>query len=151
MDVKQLKIGIIGLGTVGTGVINYLLKNKNLISSRAEQEILISAICAKSRSKKRDANVSEFKWVQDPFEITNDKDIDVVVELIGGDEDPAKSVIEKSLLNKKHVVTANKALIAKHGHYLALLAEEQKVSLNFEAAVAGCIPIIKSLTFSFSL
>ena len=147
---KQLKVGIIGLGTVGTGVINYLLKNKNLISSRAEQEILISAICAKSRSKKRDANVSEFKWVQDPFEITNDKDIDVVVELIGGDEDPAKSIIEKSLLNKKHVVTANKALIAKHGHYLALLAEEQKVSLNFEAAVAGGIPIIKAIKESLS-
>ena len=73
----------------------------------------------KIRIKKEIFDIGNLKWVQDPFDITDDKEIDVVVELIGGDENPSKSIVEKSLLNKKHVVTANKALIAKHGHYLA--------------------------------
>ena len=139
MSIKPLNIGIIGLGTVGTGLIEFLSKNKKIIFSRTERAINILAICAKSKNKKRKINVNDFKWVEDPFDITDDKEIDVVVELIGGEEDPAKSIVEKSLLNKKHVVTANKALLSKHGHYLALLAEEQQVSLNFEAAVAGGI------------
>ena len=150
MSIKQLNIGIIGLGTVGVGLIQCLLKNKKLIFSRSEREISISAICAKNQTKKRDIDLKQFKWVQDPFDIIDDKEIDLVVELIGGEEDPAKSIVEKSLLNKKHVVTANKALIAKHGHYLALLAEEQQVCLNFEAAVAGGIPIIKAIKESLS-
>ena len=150
MALEPLNIGIIGLGTVGTGLIQCLLNNRKLILSRTEREINISAICAKSKNKKRDISIEGFRWVQDPFDITNDKEIDLVVELIGGDENPAKSIVEKSLLNKKHVVTANKALIAKHGHYLALLAEEQQVSLNFEAAVAGGIPIIKAIKESLS-
>ncbi len=150
MDRKPLNIGIIGLGTVGIGLINCLLKNKKLISTKTKKEILISAICAKNRTKKRDLDLSIHKWVQDPFEITDSKEIDVIVELIGGEDYPAKSIVEKSLLNGKHVVTANKALIANHGHYLALLAEEQKVSLNFEAAVAGGIPIIKAIKESLS-
>ena len=150
MCIKPLNIGIIGLGTVGVGLIQCLLKNKKLIFSRSEREIFIAAICAKNQTKKRDIDLKKFKWVQDPFDITNDKEIDLVVELIGGEENPAKSIVEKSLLNKKHVVTANKALIAKHGHYLALLAEEQKVCLNFEAAVAGGIPIIKAIKESLS-
>ncbi len=142
---KPLNIGIIGLGTVGIGLINCLMNNKKLITSKTEREICISAICAKNKNKKRNLDISDFKWVRDPFDIIDDKEIDVVVELIGGEENPAKSIIEKSLLNKKHVVTANKALIAKHGHYLALLAEEQQVCLNFEAAVAGGIPIVKAI------
>ena len=150
MSIKPLNIGIIGLGTVGTGLIEFLSKNKKIIFSRTERVINILAICAKSKNKKREININDFKWVQDPFDITDDKEIDVVVELIGGEEDPAKSIVEKSLLNKKHVVTANKALLSKHGHYLALLAEEQKVSLNFEAAVAGGIPIIKAIKESLS-
>ena len=150
MDKRPLNIGIIGLGTVGIGLINCLLKNKKLIETKTNKEIFISAICAKNKNKERNIDISSFKWVEDPFEITADKEIDLVVELIGGDENPAKSIIEKSLLNKKHVVTANKALIAKHGHYLALLAEEQKVCLSFEAAVAGGIPIIKVIKDSLS-
>ena len=150
MSIKPLNIGIIGLGTVGTGLIEFLSKNKKIIFSRTERVINILAICAKSKNKKREININDFKWVQDPFDITDDKEIDVVVELIGGEEDPAKSIVEKSLLNKKHVVTANKALLSKHGHYLALLAEEQQVSLNFEAAVAGGIPIIKAIKESLS-
>ena len=147
---KPLNIGIIGLGTVGMGLIKCLINNKNIIKSKSERVISIAAICAKNKNKKRDIDIGNLKWVQDPFDITDDKEIDVVVELIGGDENPSKSIVEKSLLNKKHVVTANKALIAKHGHYLALLAEEQQVCLNFEAAVAGAIPIIKSIKESLS-
>ena len=147
---KPLNIGIIGLGTVGMGLIKCLINNKNIIKSKSERVISIAAICAKNKNKKRDIDIGNLKWVQDPFDITDDKEIDVVVELIGGDENPSKSIVEKSLLNKKHVVTANKALIAKHGHYLALLAEEQQVCLSFEAAVAGAIPIIKAIKESLS-
>ena len=147
---RPLNIGIIGLGTVGMGLIKCLIDNKEIIKSKSEREISIAAICAKNKNKKRNPDIGNLKWVQDPFDITDDKEIDVVVELIGGDENPSKSIVEKSLLNKKHVVTANKALIAKHGHYLALLAEEQQVCLNFEAAVAGAIPIIKAIRESLS-
>ena len=145
MDNNPLKVGIIGLGTVGLGVIDFLKKNKSTITQKAGREIKISGISAKTKNKKRELDVSKFKWFSDPLALSNDDDTDVVVELIGGEDEPAKSLIENSLLNRKHVVTANKALIAHHGHYLALLAEEQQVSLNFEAAVAGGIPIVKTL------
>ena len=145
MAENPFNVGIIGLGTVGLGVIDLLNKNKKLIAHRVGREIRISGICAKNKNKRRDQDLSEFRWVGDPLSFSNDKDTDAIVEVIGGDGEPAKSIIEKSLLNNKHVVTANKALIAHHGHYLALLAEEQKVSLNFEAAVAGGIPILKAL------
>ncbi len=147
---KSLNIGIIGLGNVGTGLIRCLANNRKIIMSKSDREISVAAICAKNKNKKREIDIENLKWVQDPYDITDDKEIDLVVELIGGEENPAKSIVEKSLLNKKHVVTANKALIAKHGHYLALLAEEQNVCLNFEAAVAGAIPIIKAIKESLS-
>ncbi len=150
MEKNPLNIGIVGLGTVGIGVVDFLTTNKDLITLRAGREIRISGICAKRKNKKRELNLSRFRWISDPLTLSNEQGIDVVVELIGGQNDPAKSIIEKSLLNKKHVVTANKALIAHHGHYLAILAEEQKVSLNFEAAVAGGIPIVKILKESLS-
>ena len=90
MSIKPLNIGIIGLGTVGTGLIEFLSKNEKIIFSRTERAIDILAICAKSKNKKRKINVNDFKWVEDPFDIADDKEIDVVVELIGGEEDPAK-------------------------------------------------------------
>ena len=145
MEKNSLNIGLIGLGTVGLGVVDCLVKNRETITLRAGREIKISAICAKRKNKKRGFDLSNYRWVQDPLTIASDDNIHVVVELIGGENEPAKSIIERSLLTKKHVVTANKALIAHNGHYLALLAEEQKLSLNFEAAVAGGIPIIKIL------
>ena len=145
MTEKPFNVGIIGLGTVGLGVVDFLTRNKELITRRVGREIRISGICAKNKNKKRNLGLSQFRWVPDPLTFSNDKDTDAIVEVIGGDGEPAKSIIEKSLLNNKHVVTANKALIAHHGHYLALLAEEQQVSLNFEAAVAGGIPILKTL------
>ena len=92
MSIRPLNIGIIGLGTVGTGLIKFLLKNKKIIFSKTERDINILAICAKNKNKKREINIHNFKWVEDPFHITDDKEIDVVVELIGGEEDPAKSI-----------------------------------------------------------
>ena len=94
MSIKPLNIGIIGLGTVGTGLIEFLSKNKKIIFSRTERAINILAICAKNKNKKRKINVNDFKWVENPFDIADDKEIDVVVELIGGEEDPAKSIVE---------------------------------------------------------
>ena len=150
MEKDPLKIGIIGLGTVGLGVIDLLTKNIETITLRAGREIKISGICAKRKNKKRNIDLSKFQWISDPLALSNDDETDVIVELIGGEGGVAKSITEKALLNNKHVVTANKALIAHHGHYLALLAEEQEVALNFEAAVAGGIPIIKILRESLS-
>ena len=150
MEKDPLKIGIIGLGTVGLGVIDLLTKNIETITLRAGREIKISGICAKRKNKKRNIDLSKFQWISDPLALSNDDETDVIVELIGGEDGVAKSITEKALLNNKHVVTANKALIAHHGHYLALLAEEQEVALNFEAAVAGGIPIIKILRESLS-
>ena len=137
MTEKPFNVGIIGLGTVGLGVVDLLTRNKGLITSRVGREIRISGICAKNKNKKRNLGLSQFRWVPDPLTFSNDKDTDAIVEVIGGDGEPAKSIIEKSLLNNKHVVTANKALIAHHGHYLALLAEEQQVSLNLKQQLLG--------------
>ena len=150
MGNNPLNIGIIGLGTVGLGVIDFLTENREIITRRAGREIRISGVCAKRKNKKRKIDISNLQWVSDPLTLSNDDETDVIVELIGGEEGTAKAIIEKALLNNKHVVTANKALIAHHGHYLALLAEEQQVSLSFEAAVAGGIPIIKVLRESLS-
>ena len=150
MEKNPLNIGIVGLGTVGLGLVDFLIKNKKIITLRAGREIRISGVCAKRKNKKRELDLSGLRWISDPLTLSNEEEIDVVVELVGGQDEPAKSIIEKSLLNKKHVVTANKALIAHHGHYLATLAEEQKVALNFEAAVAGGIPILKILKESLS-
>ena len=108
MDNNPLKVGIIGLGTVGLGVVDFLKKNKSTITQKAGREIKISGISAKTKNKKRELDVSKFKWFSDPLALSNDDDTDVVVELIGGEDEPAKSLIENSLLNRKHVVTANK-------------------------------------------
>ena len=150
MKFKSLNVGVIGLGTVGIGVVKCLIQNKKNIGLRAGREINIFGVSAKNRKKKREFDISGLPWYPDPIKLSQEPDVDVVIELIGGEEEPAKSIIEKSLLNSKHVVTANKALIAHHGHYLALIAEEQNVSLYFEAAVAGGIPITKVLRESLA-
>lgn len=146
---ETLKIGIAGLGTVGSGVIRILQTHGDEIARRAGKKIAVTAVNARDKSKKRDVDVSAFHWVERPADLAA-ADVDVVVELIGGDEGDAKTLVEQSLKNKKHVVTANKALLAKHGFALAKLAEENGVSLNFEASVAGGIPIIKALREGFA-
>ena len=147
---SPLRIGIAGLGTVGAGVVRILQTHGDDIARRAGRPIAITAINAKDKKKKRDVDVSKYTWFDDPIAIANSKDVDVVVELIGGEEGTAKELVERALKNKKHVVTANKALLARHGLTLAKLAEENNVSLNFEASVAGGIPIIKALREGFA-
>lgn len=135
----MIKIGIIGLGTVGTSVVKILQEHKSLIKARAGKEIVVTKGVARTLSKHSDLNI---KLSDDINSVINDPEIDIVVELIGGVE-LAKTVVEKSLKNNKHVVTANKALLAYHRNYLSSLAT--KSVLAYEASVAGGIPIIKAL------
>lgn len=147
---SKLRIGIAGLGTVGAGVVKILQAHGADIARRAGKEIAITAVHARDAKKDRGVDVSQYGWEKDIAALATRDDVDVVVELIGGDDGPAKSLVENSLKNKKHVVTANKALLAKHGLALSKLAEENGVSLNFEASVAGGIPIIKALREGFA-
>lgn len=140
-----MKVGIAGLGTVGVGVFKILQNNSKIIQSRTGEEIVISAISSRDKNKDRGINTSNVKWYDNCLEMVENKELNAIVELIGGSDGIAYELCKLALKNKKHVVTANKALIAIHGHELALIAEENDVALNFEASVAGGIPIIKSV------
>jgi homoserine dehydrogenase len=142
---EPLKVGLAGLGTVGTAVIRLLDHERDKLLARCGRPIEVVAVTARSRGKKRDVDLKKFRWVSDPVELAADPAIDVLVELIGGAGDPAKRAIETALSAGKPVVTANKALLAAHGDKLATLAERRGVALNFEASVAGGIPIVKTL------
>jgi homoserine dehydrogenase len=137
-----LKIAIAGLGTVGGGVVKALTAQSAELAARAGREIAIVAVSARDAKKSRGFKIENF--TADPLALAN-SEADVVVELIGGDEGVARKLVEAALANGKHVVTANKALLAKHGKALALLAESKNLQLKFEAAVAGGIPIVKTL------
>jgi homoserine dehydrogenase len=140
-----LKIGIAGLGTVGAGVVKLLAEHDRLLSLRGGRRLKLVAVSARSKAKKRDIDLSGVRWEKDPLALATAPDIDVVVELIGGSSGVAKRLAERALRAGKHVVTANKALLALHGAELAALAEKRGAILAFEAAVAGGIPIIKAL------
>ncbi|HBM89296.1 MAG TPA: homoserine dehydrogenase, partial [Rhodobiaceae bacterium] len=140
-----LRIGLAGLGTVGGGVGKQLEAERARLASISGREIIVSAICARDRSKDRGFDVTGATWFDDPVDMAKNAEIDVFVELIGGSDGSAKSAVEAALSSGKHVVTANKALVAHHGAALAALAEEGAAALNFEAAVAGGIPIIKAM------
>jgi homoserine dehydrogenase len=142
---EPLKVGLAGLGTVGTAVIRLLEAGRDKLSARCGRPIEVVAVTARSRGKKRDVDLKKFRWVADPVALAADPAIDVLVEVIGGAGNPAKQAVETALAAGKPVVTANKALLASHGHKLATLAERQRVALNFEASVAGGIPIVKTL------
>ena len=143
---KPLRLGIAGLGTVGVGVIKIIQNKLSLLEARTGKQILISAVTAKSKTKDRGIDLSPYQWERDPASLANREDIDVFIELIGGHEGAAKEAVEIAISKGKNVVTANKALLAHHGHELALKAEKNGSILRFEAAVAGGIPVIKSLT-----
>jgi homoserine dehydrogenase len=143
--VAPLKVGLAGLGTVGAAVIDLIGRERAALAARCGRTIDVVAVTARSKAKKRAVNLSKLKWVRDPLALATDPDIDVFVELMGGAGDPAKSAIEAALAAGKSVVTANKALLAKHGLALAAIAERQHVALNFEAAVGGAIPVVKTL------
>ena len=142
---KKINIAIVGLGTIGSYFYNFISKNKDAISKKTNVIPNIIYVCARNPKKKRLFKIPKKKWVKKYTDIVKDKNVDVVVELIGGSDGAAKDLVIKALLNKKHVVTANKALIAKHGDKLSKIAEEKKVNLEYEAAVCGGVPIIRSI------
>ncbi|MDR9427083.1 MAG: homoserine dehydrogenase [Salibaculum sp.] len=142
---SPLRLGIAGLGTVGGGVVRILRQQAKLLAARAGRPIEIVAISARTRDKDRGVNIAHYDWEDDPVALARRDDVDVFVELMGGSDGPAKAATEAALAAGKHVVTANKAMLAHHGQALAELAEDNRCSLRFEAAVAGGIPVIKAL------
>ncbi|CAO3445255.1 Homoserine dehydrogenase (EC 1.1.1.3) [Azospirillum argentinense] len=140
-----LKIAVAGLGTVGAGVLKLLERQADLIEQRCGRRIEVVAVSARSRGKDRGVDLSTVEWYDDPVALAAHPGVDVVVELIGGSEGPAKETVELALERGRHVVTANKALLAHHGTALAAKAEAAGLAIGFEAAVAGGIPIIKGL------
>jgi homoserine dehydrogenase len=140
-----LRVGVAGLGTVGAGVVRLLDENADIIRARAGRPIQVTAVSARDRARDRGVSLAGLRWYDDPVALAADPDVDVVAELIGGSEGPAKALAEAAIGGSKNLVTANKALLALHGAALARAAEEAGVTLGFEAAVAGGIPIIKAL------
>lgn len=143
---KPLRLGIAGLGTVGVGVIKIIQEKLSTLEARTGKKIIISAVTARSKTKQRGINLTPYQWEKDPVSLAKRDDVDIFIELIGGHDGVAKEAVEVAIRQGKDVVTANKALLAHHGHQLALKAEENGSILRFEAAVAGGIPVIKSLT-----
>ncbi len=141
-----LRLGIAGLGTVGTGVVKIIQTQADLLAARTGRPITISAVSARSRNKDRGVDLSGYGWEDDPVALAKRDDVDVFVELIGGEDGPAKASVEAAIASGKHVVTANKAMLALHGQAMAEAAESAAVNLRFEAAVAGGIPVVKTLT-----
>jgi homoserine dehydrogenase len=149
--VQPLNLAIAGLGTVGIGLLDLIAEHSETIAQRTGRRIEVVAVSARERGKPRGRHdVSRYRWFDDPVALAADPDIDVFVELMGGEGDPAKAAVEQALKGGKHVVTANKALIAHLGTDLARLADEAGVSLSFEAAVAGGIPIVKTMRESLA-
>jgi homoserine dehydrogenase len=134
-----------GLGTVGGGVLRILRDNADIVATHAGRPIAVTAVSARDRTRDRGVKLDGLRWYDDPVALAGDAGVDVVVELIGGSEDPARGLVLAALAAGKPVVTANKALLARHGVALADAAEQSGATLGFEAAVAGGIPIIKTL------
>tara|TARA_Y100000590_G_scaffold4018_1_gene5319 strand:+ start:2305 stop:3597 length:1293 start_codon:yes stop_codon:yes gene_type:complete len=147
---KNLNIVIAGLGTVGSATIKLIEKNRKIFLNRSGIKINILGIFAKNKSKTRSFRKNKYKWFNDPTKMLKQKNVDTVLELIGGEKGIAKEICYKALKNKKNLVTANKSLIAQEGYNLAKIAEENKVKIGFEASVAGGIPIISTLKKSFN-
>ncbi|MEP2641240.1 homoserine dehydrogenase [Roseobacter sp.] len=140
-----LRLGIAGLGTVGIGVLRIIRKHGALLKERTGREIIITAVSARSKSKDRGISLDQYAWEDNPVALATRDDVDIFVELIGGDTGPAKDAVEAALAAGKDVVTANKALLAIHGQALAETAERDGRALRYEAAVAGGIPVVKAL------
>jgi homoserine dehydrogenase len=142
---EPLRVGVAGLGTVGAAVVNILIRQDNALAERCGRPIRVTAVSARERAKDRGFDLSRYAWFDDPIDLARAKDVDCVLELIGGGDGAAKGTVEAALAAGKHVVTANKALLAKHGLPLARQAEGKGLALSFEAAAAGGIPVIKTL------
>ena len=142
---EALRVGIAGLGTVGASVARVLRDKAAELTRQCGRDIVVTAVSARDPKRDRGIDLSAAKWFDDPIKLAEKADIDVFVELIGGDEGPARLAVKAALEAGRHVVTANKALLAKHGVALAEIAEKKGVLLNYEAAVAGGIPVIKTM------
>lgn len=147
---EALRVGIAGLGTVGASVVRVLTEKAGELTRQCGRELRVTAVSARSRGKDRGIALDGVAWFDDPVELARKGDIDVFVELIGGDEGPARVAVKAALEAGRHVVTANKALLAAHGLSLAEAAEKKGVLLNYEAAVAGGIPVIKTMRESLA-
>lgn len=141
-----LRLGIAGLGTVGGGVVKIIRRHSALLARRSGREIIISAVSARNRDKDRGVSLKPYAWEDDPVALARRDDVDVLVELMGGSNGPAKAATEAAIAAGKDVVTANKAMLAHHGQALAEAAEARGQIIRFEAAVAGGIPVVKALT-----
>lgn len=143
---QPLRLGIAGLGTVGVGVVKIIRQHAAMLEARTGQPVEIAAVSARDANKDRGVSLSSYAWETNPVALAKRDDVDVFIELMGGHEGPAKDATEAALASGKDVVTANKALLAHHGQALAEMAEASGRVIRFEAAVAGGIPVIKSLT-----
>ena len=142
---RKLNIAIIGLGNIGSYLFKYLRDNKKILTEKNNCLPIVKYVSAKNKNRKRNITIKKNQWLNNYLDATKYKDVDLIVELIGGAEGAAKKLVFNALKNKKHVVTANKALIAKYGNTLSKIAEKNKVNLEFEASVCGGVPIIRSL------
>src|SRR5581483_6409211 len=143
--VAPLKVGIAGLGTVGAEVVRLIEQQSRVLSARCGRGVRVVAVTARSKAKKRNLDLQGVEWAKSPLELASHPNVDCFVELMGGAGEPALSAIETALKGGKSVVTANKALIAKHGLKLAKAAEQSGAALSFEAAVGAAIPVVKTL------
>ena len=142
---EALRIAVAGLGTVGAGTLQLIREHSDLISARCGRPIMVSAVSARDRRKNRPIDLSGVRWFEDPIAMAADPEVDVVMEMIGGAEGIAKDTIENAIRARHHVITANKALLAHHGAALAREAEAAGVTIGYEAAVCGGVPVIKGL------
>ncbi len=141
---EAVKVGLLGLGTVGAGTVNVLESNGEEIARRAGRGLQVVHAATRDLERYRDCDVSRFKLTNDPFEVVDNPDLDVIIELIGGDE-PARDLILRAIENGKHVVTANKAMLARYGMEIFDAAQRSGVIVAFEASVAGGIPVVKAI------
>ncbi|MEL6479246.1 MAG: homoserine dehydrogenase, partial [Pseudomonadota bacterium] len=144
-DLPPFRIGLAGLGTVGRGVVKILQTHGETLTAKAGRPLAISAVSARDRGADRGVDLTGYAWEEDATALASRGDVDCVVEMIGGSEGPAKDMVEAALAGGKHVVTANKALVAHHGLALARTAEAEGAALRVEAGVAGGIPVVKAL------
>ena len=142
---RKINIAIIGLGNIGSYLYRYLNENKKILTEKNNCIPVVKYVAAQNKRKERNIKIKKDQWLNNYLDSTMLNDVDLIIELIGGAEGAAKKLVFKALKNKKHVVTANKALIAKYGNQLAEIAEKNKVNLEFEASVCGGVPIIRSL------
>ena len=145
MTIEKVGIGLVGLGTVGSGIVEIIEKKKNIFKKKYNMDLFIKGISAKSKIKKRSFDINKFTWYQNPFKMIDDTEIKIIVELVGGSDGLALDLAKQTLKKGKFFVTANKALIAKHGIQMLKLSKKFNTQFSFEAAVGGGIPIIRLL------